>query len=67
MTIVRYDSYAFDAKKFLYAEVTGTGLHIHLEGVKTILSIRTKTQIEARERLREIQSMVNGALDKGGR
>jgi hypothetical protein len=67
MTIARYDDYVFDAKKFLYAEVTGTGLNIHLEGAKMALSIRTKTQAEARERLRDIQSVVNGALDRGGR
>lgn len=66
MIIARYNDYVFDAKRFLYAEVTGTGLNIHLEGAKTALSIRTKTQAEARERLVDIQSVVNGALKRGG-
>ena len=66
MTIVKYDSYVFDAKRFLYAEVTGIGLSIHLEGAKMTLSIRTNTQTEAREKLRDVQSIVNGALNRGG-
>jgi hypothetical protein len=67
MTIARYDNYVFDAKKFLYAEVTGTGINIHIDGAKMPLSVRTKTQTEAREKLKDIQSVVNGALDRGGR
>ena len=66
MTVVKYDNYVFDAKRFLYAEVTGTGLSIHLEGAKMTLSIRTKTQTEAREKLRDVQNIVNGALNRGG-
>ena len=67
MTIARYDDYVFDAKKFLYAEVTGTGLNIHIDGAKIPLSIRTKTQTDAREKLKDIQSVVNGVLGRGGR
>ena len=66
MTIVKYDNYVFDAKRFLYAEVTGTGISIHLEGAKMTLSIRTNTQTEAREKLRDVQNIVNGALNRGG-
>lgn len=67
MTIVRYGNYVFDAKKFLYAEVTGTSLNIYLEGTKKALGIRTETRVEAREKLGDVQSIINRALDSGGR
>lgn len=65
MTIAKIDDYVFDAKRFLYAEVTGDGLHIHLEGAKESLFIRTRTQVLAREKLKDVQSVVNGALSRG--
>ena len=65
MTIAKIDDYVFDAKRFLYAEVTGNGLRIHLEGAKESLFIRTRTQILAREKLKDVQSAVNGALSRG--
>lgn len=67
MTIARVEDYVFDAKRFLYAEVTGDGLRIHLEGAKESIHIRTRTQILAREKLKEVQSIVNGALKLGNR
>ena len=65
MTVVRIDDYVFDAKRFLYAEITGYGVRIHLEGAKESLLIHTRTQIVARERLKEVQNIVNDVLSSG--